>query len=225
MSMFQSSIDFAVIGLGRFGYALAETLAANGKDVIVLDNNENKIRQIQNLVQEAYVITEPDLETLEEAGIRNCETVIVCIGEHVEISILTTLHVIELGVPRVISKAVSSDHGKILEKIGAEVVYPERDRAIRLAETLTRPRALDTIDLSEAYAISEIQMSSRVEGKSIRDLDLRRRFNLNIIALVRGEQTIVELDPELRMLARDVLAVVGRKENTLRFEQYLSLRE
>ena len=123
MTDYKSTIAFGVIGLGRFGFSLAETLADNGKEVLVLDNNESKVRQIQDKVQQAFVITQPDKSTLEEAGIQNCGTVIVCIGEHVEASILTTLNVIELGVPRVIAKAISAEHGRVLQKIGAEVVY------------------------------------------------------------------------------------------------------
>lgn len=116
MLKYKSTIPFGVIGLGRFGFALAETLADMGKDVLVLDSNEDKINQIQDKVGNALVTPHLDKATLKEAGIQNCETVIVCIGEQIEISILTTLNVIELGVPRVISKAISAEHGKILKK-------------------------------------------------------------------------------------------------------------
>lgn len=222
MSLYKSSIAFGVIGLGRFGYSLAETLSENGQEILVLDNNENKIKQIQDKVHQAFVVTQLDRATLEEAGIQNCGTVIVCIGEQVEASILTTLNVIELGVPRVIAKAISTEHGKVLQKIGAEVVYPERDRAVRLANSLITPRALDYIDLSNQYAISEIRLTDRLHGKTILELGFRKKFNLNIIAIVRENSTIVEINPELKLNTNDLIAVVGTKNSIVKFERFLS---
>ena len=222
MSGYKSSIAFGVIGLGRFGFALAETLSGNGKEVLVLDNNESKVKQIQDKVQQAFVIDQLDKPTLEEAGIQNCGTVIVCIGEHIEASILTTLNVIELGVPRVIAKAISAEHGRVLQKIGAEVVYPEKDRAVRLANSLITPRALDYIDLSNQYAISESKLTDRLSGKTILELNFRKKFGLNIIAIVRGNQTIVEITPELQLNTNDLIAVVGTKDSIVKFERYLT---
>ena len=219
MSDYKSSIAFGIIGLGRFGFSLAETLAENGQEVLALDNNESKIKQIQDKVQQAFVVTQLDQATLEEAGIQNCDTVIVCIGERVEASILTTLNVIELGVPRVIAKAISAEHGRGLQKIGAEVVYPERDRAVRLANLLTRPRAMDYIDLSSEYTISELKLTDKLHGKSILELDLRKKFRLNIIAIVRKNETIIEITPDLKLYTNDLIAVVGKKDNIIKFER------
>ncbi|WP_342756090.1 potassium channel family protein [Kineothrix sedimenti] len=222
MPGYKSSIAFGVIGLGRFGYALAKTLSDNGKEVLVLDNNESKVKQIQDKVQQAFVIDQLDKPTLEEAGIQNCGTVIVCIGEHIEASILTTLNVIELGVPRVIAKAISAEHGRVLQKIGAEVVYPERERAIRLANSLTTPRVLDYIDLSNQYSISEIRLTEKLHGKTIFELNFRKKFGLNIIAIVRGNETIIEITPDLQLTTNDWVAVVGTKDSIIKFERYLT---
>lgn len=222
MSEYKSSIAFGVIGLGRFGFSLAETLSENGQEVLVLDNNESKIRQVQDKVQQAFVVSRLDKATLEEAGIQNCATVIVCIGEQVEASILTTLNVIELGVPRVIAKAISAEHGKVLQKIGAEVVYPERDRAVRLANSLIGPRAMDYIELSSEYAISELKLNHKLHGKTILELEFRKRFGLNIIAIVRGNETIVEITPDLQLHAGDLIAVVGKKDRILKFGSFNS---
>lgn len=222
MPGYKSSIAFGVIGLGRFGYALAKTLSDNGKEVLVLDNNESKVKQIQDKVQQAFVIDQLDKSTLEEAGIQNCGTVIVCIGEHIEASILTTLNVIELGVPRVIAKAISAEHGRVLQKIGAEVVYPERERAIRLANSLTTPRVLDYIDLSNQYSISEIRLTEKLHGKTIFELNFRKKFGLNIIAIVRGNETIIEITPDLQLTTNDWVAVVGTKDSIIKFERYLT---
>lgn len=221
MSVYKSSIAFGIIGLGRFGFSLAETLSENGQEVLALDNNESKIKQIQDKVHQAFVAKQLDKDTLEQAGIQNCGTVIVCIGEQVEASILTTLNVIELGVPRVIAKAISTEHGKVLQKIGAEVVYPEKDRAVRLANALTMPRALDYIDLSGQYAISEIRLTERLHGKSIMELEFRKKFHLNIIAIVRENETIVEITPDLKLNTNDLIAVIGKKVNIIKFERFI----
>lgn len=214
--------SYCVIGLGRFGTALAETLAENGQEVLVLDSSESKIRDIQDKVQQALVAPYMDKASLQEAGVQNCDTVIVAIGENVEASILTTLNVIELGVPRVIAKAVSAPHGRVLQKIGAEVVYPERDRAVRLADALVRPRALDYLILSDEYAISEVPLSAKLSGVSIREADLRGRFGLNIVAVIRGQNTMMELDPDEILHEGDYLVVAGTKENVNRFEKRMS---
>lgn len=224
MSDYKASIAFGVIGLGRFGFALAQTLAESGKEVLVLDINESKIKQIQDKVQQAFVVSQLDKATLEEAGIQNCATVIVCIGEHVEASILTTLNVIELGVPRVISKAISAEHGRVLQKIGAEVVYPEKDRAIRLANSLSRLGAMDFLDLSSEYVISEIRLNDKLQGKTIRELDFRKEFNLNIIAIIRENETVAEIQPDFKLNASDVMVVIGKKDNVTKLEHLYLFR-
>lgn len=223
MSGYKSSIAFGIIGLGRFGTALAQTLAESGQEVLVLDNSEAKVKMIQETVAQAFVAPHLDKATLEEAGIQNCDTVIVCIGEQIEASILTALNVIELGVPRVIAKAISAEHGKVLQKIGAEVVYPEKDRAIRLANALTTNRALDYIDLSSTYAISEIRLSDRLDGQTIVGVNFRKRFGLNVIAIVRDGDTIVEVTPDLVLSKHDLVVVVGKKDNISKFEKLLSI--
>lgn len=222
MSFYKSNIAFGVIGLGRFGYALAETLAENGKEVLVLDSSESKIKQIQDKVAQAFVASQLDKTTLKEAGIQNCGTVIICIGEQIEASILATLNVIELGVPRVISKAISAEQGKVLQKIGAEVVFPERDRAVRLAQTLSWSGAVDFLDLSNDFVILKIRLCDKLDGKSIAELDLRKKMDLSIIAIIRGNETITPVQSDFILSIGDIFIVLGKKDNILRFERYLS---
>lgn len=214
-------IQFGVIGLGRFGFALAKTLSDAGKDVLVIDSNENKIKQIRNYTDNAFVVKQLDRETLEETGIQNCATVIVCIGEKIDVSILTTLHMINMGVPRVVAKAISNEQGAVLEKIGAEVVYPENDMAIRLAERLIYSNALDFIELNEDIAISELKITARLAGQSIIESDIRGRFNLNIIALEKDAQTIVEVMPSYILKENDKIVVIGKRNKIQKFEEYL----
>jgi len=222
MSRKQGGIEFGIIGLGRFGYALAASLAEAGREVMVIDNTESKVKQIRNLVAEAFVVQDLERETLESTGIQNCQTVIVCIGEQIDKSILTTLNVISMGIPRVIAKATSRDQGCVLEKIGAEVVYPERDLAQRLTMRLISPHALDFIRLNDDITVSEIVLTPVLTGQTVQEADLRRRFALNIIALENGTTTEIEVRPDYRFVSGDIIVVIGKKENIRRFEQFLS---
>ena len=171
---------------------------------------------------EAFVVQDLERETLESTGIQNCQTVIVCIGEQIDKSILTTLNVISMGIPRVIAKATSRDQGCVLEKIGAEVVYPERDLAQRLAMRLISPHALDFIRLNDDITVSEIVLTPVLTGQTVQEADLRRRFALNIIALENGTTTEIEVRPDYRFVSGDIIVVIGKKENIRRFEQFLS---
>lgn len=190
------SSAFGVIGLGRFGTALALTLAEAGKDVIVVDRNEDKVKELRNYTEYAFVADNLTKETLQEIGIQNCDTVIVCIGEKIDACILTTLNVVSLGVPHVIAKAISSDQGTVLEKIGAEVVYPERDMAIRLGKRLiSNHHVLDFIALNNEIEVQQIQATDRIAGISVEDLDLRRKYGLNIIAIETNGTTDIEISP------------------------------
>ena len=131
-----SSDNYGVIGAGNFGGTVARTLASLGKSVIAIDTDAVTLRELSPYVASVYQIDSLSRETLEDAGIGNCSTVIVGIGENLESSILATLGCMELGIPHVISKAGSIEHGKILEKLGAEVIFPEADAGERLARNL-----------------------------------------------------------------------------------------
>lgn len=222
--MFQhrSAIEYGIVGLGRFGSALAKTLAEAGKEVIVVDNNESKVKQIRNIVSDAFVVGTLDKESLEETGVQNCQTVIVCIGTAIDTSILTTLNLISMGVPRVIAKAISIDQGSVLEKIGAEVVYPEIDMAVRLANRLVYSKGLDFIKLHGDVEVSEIKVTKKLVGQTVVRADLRSRFNLNIIAIEHQNITTIQVDPDYEFTSEDVLVVIGKKVNISNFEAYLT---
>ncbi|MDF2541826.1 MAG: potassium transporter TrkA [Herbinix sp.] len=220
----RSVIEFGVIGLGRFGFALASTLAEAGKEVLVLDGNENKIKQIRHLTDNALVVRELTKEALEESGIQNCGTVIVCIGEKIDVSILTTLNVISMGVPRVIAKAISFEQGSVLEKIGAEVIYPEHDMAIRLANRLISTRLMDYIALNDHMAIMELRLTKKIAGRTVLQSNLRKHFKLNIIAVEKEGKTTTDITPNLVLEENDSIVVVGKEENIKKFETFLISR-
>jgi trk system potassium uptake protein TrkA len=215
-------MEFGIIGLGRFGFSLASTLAEAKREVLVLDSSENKIRSIRHLTDNAMVVSDLSKEALMQAGIQNCETVVICIGEKVDVSILTTLNVISMGVPRVIAKAISLEQGKILEKIGAEVIYPEHDMAIRLANRLMSSRVMDYITLNDDVTITELRLTSKVSGQTVLQASIRKKFKLNIIALEQEKKTITEITPDLVLHEDDIAVVVGKKEHIKKFEVYIT---
>lgn len=210
---------FGVIGLGRFGTALAISLAEAGKDVIVVDGNEDKIRELRQYTEYAFVAESLSKEALKEVGIQNCDTVVVCIGERIDTSILTTLNVISLGVPHVVAKAISRDQGAVLAKLGAEVVYPERDMALRLGKRLVSNNFLDFIFLDDQVEIQQVPMGSRMVGVSVQDFNIRRKYNLNIIAIEHGNSTDIEVSPDYRFRQEDIVVVIGKVDNVKRFER------
>lgn len=222
MNAHKSTIEFGVIGLGRFGFALAKTLAEAGKDVLVIDNNESKIKQIRHLTDDAFLVGPLDKETLEDAGIQNCETVIVCIGENIDVSILTTLNVISMGVPRVIAKAISFEQGSVLEKIGAEVVYPESDMAVKLANSLISTNILDSIELKGDIAIAEFKLTSKVAGQTVVQANIRKKYNLNIIALEQNGTTTTDITADITLHLNDKMVVVGKRIHIKKFEEFLA---
>ena len=161
----KENTTYGIVGLGRFGYALAMELAESGAELLVIDRDEEKVRELRDITENAYVVKNLDKKSLLETGIRNCDVAVVCIGEQMGTSILATLHLVSIGVPVVISKANSAEHGEILEKLGAEVVYPERDMAIRLAHRLESSRILDFVQLSKKTQYHEGGRSGQNGGQ------------------------------------------------------------
>lgn len=215
------SESYGVIGLGRFGTALAKKLAEAGREVIVVDRCESKVKELRSYTDFAYVAEELTKEVLEEIGIQNCDTVVVCIGEKIDTSILVTLNVVNLGVKRVIAKAISKDQGEVLEKIGAEVVYPERDMALRLAKKMLVSSVMDSISLDNDVEISEVMIPNKMAGKSVEEIRLRQKFGLNIIAIEHGGTTETQIEPDYVFVRGDVLVVIGKSESVSRFEGIL----
>ncbi len=203
---------YGIIGLGRFGHALALELAQSGADLMVLDKDEEKIKEFREYTESAFIVKALDKKTLSESGIQNCDVVVLCIGEQLDISILTTLNLVSLGVPHVIAKASSAEHGEILEKLGAEVVYPERDIAIRLAHRLETSRVLDFIQLSEKLNISKIVAPAQIVGKSVMEANLRGKFGVNIIAIENTGTVNESIMPTYIFREGDILFVCGSRE-------------
>ncbi len=204
---------YGIVGLGRFGRALAATLAQAGADLIVLDRDEEKIRELREYTENAFIVKSLDKKTLPATGIQNCDVAVVCIGEQLDTSILTTLNLVSLGIPTVIAKAQSQEHGEILEKLGAQVVYPERDMAVRLANRLEASRMLDYIQLSEKLNISKLAVPEKLVGKTVIQGDLRGNFGVNIIAVEQDSSLIDTVVPSYVFRKGDILYLSGSKAN------------
>lgn len=203
---------YGIIGLGRFGYALALELALSDADLIVLDRDEDKIREIREYTENAFVVKNLEKKTLLETGIQNCDIAVVCIGEALDTSILTTLNLTSIGVSHIVAKATSYEHGKILEKLGAEVVYPERDIAIRLAHRLEASKVMDYIQLSEKLNISKLLVPESLKGKTVLEANLRGKYDANIIAIENGKELIETILPEYVFKEGDILFVSGVRD-------------
>ncbi len=216
----KEKLSYGIVGLGRFGYALAVDLAQSGADIMVIDRDEEKVRELREYTENALVVNTLDKKSLMETGIQNCDVGIVCIGEHMESSILTTLNLVSLGVPQVIAKATSAEHGEILAKLGAEVVYPERDMALRLANRLETARVLDFIQLSESINISKRMVPEKFIGKTVLELNIRAKFGLNVIAVESGGKVTDNIRPDYCFQPNDVMIVSGSRDALLRLNEW-----
>lgn len=219
MKKSKNKITYAIIGLGRFGQALSNELASSGADLIVLDRDEEKIREVREYTENALVVRNLDKSTLLDAGIQNCDVAVVCIGSQMDTSILTTLNLVSIGIPTVIAKASSAEHGVILEKLGAQVVYPEKDMALRLANRLETARVLDFVQLSEKINVTKMQVPAKVIGRSVIDVNLRSNYGLNIIAVENDGNVIEVIRPDYVFKEGDILFLSGSKQGIINFTE------
>ena len=217
----KDSRTYGIIGLGRFGYALASELAEAGAELLVIDRDEEKVRELRDVTENAYVVKNLDKKSLLETGIKNCDVAVVCIGEQMGTSILTTLHLVSIGVPTVIAKANSAEHGEILERLGAEVVYPERDMAVRLALRLESSRILDFVQLSKKINITKVAVPDSMVVQSIKSLNLRSKLGVNIIAIENKESVMEDVRPEYELRQNDILYISGSEEGMLHLTDWI----
>ena len=176
--------QFAVIGLGNFGYYLATHLYDKGNDVLAIDQNQNLVQKIKDNVTQAVIADSTDLQTIKSLSVQEMDAVVVCIGNDLSASIHTTLNLKDVGVRKVYAKAISEPHGRILRKVGAqEILFPEKDLAINLAERLHNPSLLDYLPFFEGYSIIELKPKENFVQKELRDLDLINKYGVQVIAI------------------------------------------
>ena len=211
---------YIVIGLGRFGTAVATKLYELGNEVLAIDAKEENIQRIANHVTHAVVGDARDEAVLKALGVRNFECAIVAIGEDLAASILVTLTLKEIGVPAVICKASSEAYKRALEKVGADrVVIPEREMATKLAQNLSCSNILDFIELSDEYGIAEVSSPANWSGKTIRELNVRARFGVTVLGLkVEGRMHILS-DVDEAIAPETALIVLGSNEQIARLQR------
>ncbi|HAG12175.1 MAG TPA: potassium uptake system protein [Desulfotomaculum sp.] len=202
--------QFAVIGLGRFGASVARTLAKMGHEVLAVDDDEeivNSVAEEVAYVAQANVLDERALKSL---GLRNFDTVIVAIGHEVKASILVTVMLKEMGVGKIVAKANDELHGRVLQKVGADlVVFPEREMGIRVAHSLVSRNIIDQIHLSPEYSIAEMVAPSSFIGKSLMESAMRQKHGITVIAIRRGDDLIISPDANQVVQKGDILLVIG----------------
>ncbi|SOC35211.1 potassium channel family protein [Ureibacillus acetophenoni] len=210
--------EFVVIGLGRFGGSIVQELVRLGADVMAIDAHSERVDEYAKIATQAIIADTTDEEVIKSLGIRNFEHVIVAIGENIQASILTTLILKELGVPNVTVKATNDYHAKVLKKIGADqIIHPERDMGIRIANNLMSSNVLDYLELSDEHSIMEIKANDRIAGYSIKDLDIRANYGINIVGIKRDEAIIISPNADEKILLGDILLVIGAVVDINRF--------
>jgi len=215
-------MHIAIIGLGNFGASLARRLAESGQHVSVIDTDPKALARVQDVVEQAVAADATDRAVLEELGIDLVDAAVVSLGDNLGASILVTLHLREMKIKRIMAKAISPDHEKILKRVGAnEVVFPERDMALRLAGTLADPSLLDFLPIGHEYSVAELAPPRSFIGKTLVELDLRRNYAINVIAIreLVPERLVVLIQPDFIIKDSDVLIVVGKQEDIERLNK------
>lgn len=212
--------QFAVIGLGRFGSSVARTLAKMGYEVLAIDGDEERVNDIAEEVTCAEQVNVLEEKALKSLGLRNFDAVIVAIGQEIKASILVTVMLKEMGVPKIVAKALDELHGRVLEKVGADVVvFPERDMGVRLAHALVSRNIIDQIHLSPDYSIVELIAPAKFVGETLEESALRQKYGATVMAIRRGGDIIISPGARQVIQEGDVLVVIGRDEKLEKLEE------
>lgn len=217
---------FAVFGLGKFGLEVCKVIAEKGKEVIAIDRDPRLIAKVKNIVTQAIVLDSTDTEALQGAGLQDVDIAVVAIRESIDASILTTILLKNIGVPYIIARSMSDIHGQVLRQVGAaEVLNLEIQAAQRLANRISSPNMKDIIPISDNQSLAELRVSQGFVGKTLHELEIRKKCNVNIITVKRTKTTIDRMgNPEREELAfspkpmdileiNDILVVLGNEKD------------
>ncbi|MFC1683370.1 potassium channel family protein [Candidatus Zixiibacteriota bacterium] len=218
--------QFAIIGLGTFGFKLATSLAKLGCEVLAIDNDRDRVQEIRDLVTEAVVLDATDKAAMDSLDLTDMNTAVVCVGK-LEDSMLISLYLKEAGIEEIVVRALSTDHVKILQLLGvSRIVLPEEDMAERLAGSLMTPNIIDHIPLTPGHSIVEVKAPESFWGKTMADLDVRKKFKVEVIAVkkyvtskLNGQESLDESKTRVIpaasevISAGDALVVIGKNED------------
>ena len=212
--------SYVIAGLGRFGKFAAMRLCELGNEVLVIEQSSDLVQQIAGYVTHAVVADSKDKEVLRSLGVQNFDCAIVSIGSDLAASVLTTMNFKELGLPMVICKAQDETHARVLEKVGADrVVIPERESANKLAQGLSCANVLEYIELSPDYGITEVAIPWTWVGKNLRQLNIRARLNVNVLAVrSEGEDIIVAPGADYTFQSQDSILALGEYKHLAALE-------
>ncbi|WP_300348687.1 TrkA family potassium uptake protein [Clostridium sp.] len=214
-----SSKQFVIIGLGRFGASVAKTLYALGHDVLAIDSNEDLVQEISDSVTHAVQMDATDENALRTLGIRNFDVAVVTIGANIQASVMATLLVKDMGIKYIIAKGNSDLHAKVLYKIGADrVILPEKDMGVRVAHNLVSSSILDYIELSPDYSIIEIESPKEWHGKNMKELSLRSKYGINVMAIKRHNEVNISPDASDIIEKDDIVVAIGSAEDLTKLE-------
>lgn len=206
--------SYAVLGLGKFGESVALELAQAGADVLVVDINEEKVHEVASYVTCAMKVDVCDVETMESLGLSNMDGVIVAITSNLDASIMATILSKEAGVPFIMAKTADEIHATILKKVGADkVIVPEKESGMRVARLLLAGNFIEFIELSDKFRMIEISVKSEWIGKSLRQLNLRKAYNMNVVCARKEGEIILNLDPDISLTKDYSLIVILDKHN------------
>ncbi|MBR1560287.1 MAG: TrkA family potassium uptake protein [Clostridia bacterium] len=216
-----SSKQYIVVGLGRFGSAIAETLCRSGEEVLGVDMDMDLVEDMRDKITHAVQMDAMDRAALEALGVADFDVAFVTMGSDIRASGTITLMLKELGVKRVIAKAHDDFHGRMLEKLGADtVLFPERDMGRRVAHNLVSGNIVDYLEISPEYSMAEVRPMREWVGKSLGELALRSRMGVNIIAIKRGDDVDPMPQPDTVIAETDALLVVAREETLGRMDRW-----
>lgn len=212
---------FAVIGLGKFGFHAAKALFEDGNEVLAIDTDRNRVQAIDPFATEAIVLDAMDKEALRSLGLEEMDAVIVSTGTSSSISIMICLYLNELGVKRILAKALDADHEKVLRRVGAtEIIHPERDMALRISRSLSRPNMLDFIPISSEFDLIQIEAPKGFSGLNLKHLNLRAKYEVHIIAIKKKDPESFVLVPSADYVIEDTdtLIILGKSEDIKRIK-------
>ena len=215
--------EFLVIGLGRFGGALAQDLVEHGFDVLGVDVSGKLVQRYSGVLTHVVEADTTDRQTLEQLGAADFGTAVVAIGNDIEASILTTSVLVDLKVPKIVAKAISNPHGKILERVGAHrVIFPERDMGLRVARSLAGRDVIDYMELDPGFVLLETRAPPELVGKTLAEAEVRRRYGLTVVSVKSADENATYATPETKIKEGDILVVAGE---TKRVEEFVKLRD
>lgn len=210
--------SYAVFGLGRYGLAVAKELIENGMEVIAVDNRQDVVNEASAYIPVCKCADITDSEVIEQLGISEIDVVIICMASNLEGSVMAITLCKEVGVKYVIAKCANEMHQKILLRVGADkVVFPEKESGVRLAKNLLSSGFIDMLSLSNEVSIVEISVKDEWVGKNLIELNLRKKYGINVIAIKKGEDVIVNINPEEFLDKNAILVVIG---NTVKLSKF-----